>query len=407
MKKTVHVIGAGFSGLSLAYRLAKYNFDVHVYDQRDQVGGLIRTLKTKNGIAEAAANSIMITQSTLDFLNEIEAPLVYSQKSAARRFLFKGKPRRWPLNFYETMCLIGSILKHLLTGKKYLKPLPLENLAQWGIRNFGKVFTFQILGPAMQGIYAGDLSKLSASLIIGPMFKKNKERYLGLVSGPEGMQDIVSSLDKKCRQLGVKFHLGQSVQLQILNRTDDDIVILATSAAEAANLTKTLYPELSSKLSQIPMNSLVSATAFFDKAETNYIGFGCLIPRKLGVRSLGVLLNSYIFPGRSKVYNETYIMGGAEDLALAECPDTEISNILLNERKKIFNYTNAPIELVVTKWKQALPHYTVQLEQIIPKLELPKGIYLHGNYLGGIGLSKIIDASSVLAKKLFDESKKN
>src|ERR1700716_4239563 len=43
MTKTVHIIGAGISGLSAAVRLANENFKVHVHEATQQAGGRCRS----------------------------------------------------------------------------------------------------------------------------------------------------------------------------------------------------------------------------------------------------------------------------------------------------------------------------------------------------------------------------
>src|SRR3978361_772298 len=43
MQKTVHIIGAGISGLSAAVRLANKNFKVHVHEATQQAGGRCRS----------------------------------------------------------------------------------------------------------------------------------------------------------------------------------------------------------------------------------------------------------------------------------------------------------------------------------------------------------------------------
>ena len=43
MQKTVHIIGAGISGLSAAVRLANANYKVHLHEATQQAGGRCRS----------------------------------------------------------------------------------------------------------------------------------------------------------------------------------------------------------------------------------------------------------------------------------------------------------------------------------------------------------------------------
>ncbi len=45
MKKKIVIIGSGFSSLSAASYLAKKDFDVHVYEKNETLGGRARQLK--------------------------------------------------------------------------------------------------------------------------------------------------------------------------------------------------------------------------------------------------------------------------------------------------------------------------------------------------------------------------
>ena len=265
-----------------------------------------------------------------------------------------------------------------------------------GIRNLGPTPTNFLLAPALQGIYAGDLKKLSASLILGPLFQKRK-KYRGLATCENGMQDLINALEVDLKSKGVKIHLNTTF---IASQTATDTTVFACSPHNAAKILETQHPEFSQILLQIQMPPLISATVFYKKQQKQKIGFGCLIPRGQSLRTLGILMNSYIFQGRNTTYNETFILGGAMDPEILNLSDEELKQRLILERKKIFGVDLSILHVEITRWPQALPHYDVNLEKMLPKLKAPARIYLHGNYLGGIGLSKILDRSKQLAEEI-------
>lgn len=47
--KRVCIIGAGLSGLAIAYFLSKEGFNVSVFEKEEEVGGLLQTIETPNG----------------------------------------------------------------------------------------------------------------------------------------------------------------------------------------------------------------------------------------------------------------------------------------------------------------------------------------------------------------------
>lgn len=398
----ISVIGAGFAGMTVALRLAQKGFEVDLYENSSRVGGLLGTDKTSYGIAERAANALICTERSLALFSELQLIPSIPLKTAKKRYLFRDHPRQWPLSIIETLAFIAKFLPRLLLkGRKSLSPHAGETLQSWGLRNLGQAPTQFILGPAMQGVYGNEISGLSASLILGPLFlKRKKEKYKGLLTSPGGMQDLVDELEKKLRALGVRIHLNAAPQVEELETP----VVIATSAPSACNLLKESYPSLSQSLGRVQMSSLLSVTMFFKNAQQNYKGFGCLIPREYGLKSLGVLMNSYIFKDRNQTYSETWMLGGINEANLLDLSDTQIIDLISEERFKILGQKETPLDCRINRWKNALPYYDLVLEnevKTISKLQKRyKNIYLHGNYIAGIGLSKILERSELLAQEI-------
>ncbi|MNT02112.1 Protoporphyrinogen oxidase [compost metagenome] len=288
----------------------------------------------------------------------------------------------------------------MIFARKSLAPQNFETLETWGNKNLGAGATSYLLEPAMQGIYAAESKNLSSSLILGPMFqaKKKKKRYKGMLTRPEGMQDLVDKLEEKLRKLGVEIHLNSTVKLEDLKT---GTVVVATSMKAAASVVATRSEELAQLLATLPTTSLLSAKLFFKQGQDKYQGFGCLIPRKEGYKSLGVLFNSYIFAGRDKSYNETWILTGTPELF--QIDDAQVLKLIAEERFKLLGFKDALLDYRLDRWENALPLYGVELEkalQNISSLEKSAGLRLHGNYLSGIGLSKILERSEALAEEI-------
>src|SRR5205823_6019798 len=107
-----------------------------------------------------------------------------------------------------------------------------------------------------------------------------------------------------------------------------------------------------------------------------------------------------IFDGRSSVNSETWIFGGALDCNVTGLNELEILKLIANERERLRKHADEPLSSHVTFWREALPHYSIELESSLRGFpSLPSNLALVGNYLGGIGLSQIIDrAASVAAQ---------
>jgi len=240
---------------------------------------------------------------------------------------------------------------------------------------------------------------LSSKLILSPLFSGRREKFKGLLTGPGGMQDVVDKLEARLQELGVQIHLNSSVNLSEVQGP----IVIATPANVAASLLEKVQPEISSILQRIKMSSLMSSTLFFKGTQEVYKGFGCLIPRGFDIKTLGVLMNSYIFKDRDKTYNETWIMGGVKEEQLLKLSDTELLKLIAEERFKVLHTKEALLDYRINRWEKALPFYDLNLEAALKSLDAmnpSRQIFLHGNYLSGIGLSKILERSELLAEEI-------
>lgn len=401
MKKKIAVIGAGFAGLTVSLRLAQKGFSVDLYESAPRVGGLLGTDHTQYGIAERAANALIRTPRAEKLFSELGLEPSFPLSTSKRRYIYRDKPRRWPLTFLETLFFMGKFLPRFLFVKKSLRPHDMQTLDQWGRTHLGGNATEYLLGPAMQGIYGNDISGLSAKLILSSLFSSHREKYKGLLTGPGGMQDLVDHLEAHLQKLGVRIHTNSSVTFEDLQGP----VIIATSSSAAAKFLESSLPAVSQILKRIRMSSLMSVTLFFKQSQKKYQGFGCLIPRGFDIKTLGILMNSYIFKDRDATYNETWILGGIKEEGLLKLSDNDLLKLIAEERFKVLGSKEALIDYRINRWVDALPYYDLNLEasqKELNQLTFTNQVFLHGNYLSGIGLSKILERSDILAQEMAD-----
>lgn len=406
-KSTVYIVGAGFSGLTLAFRLLQKGFKVHLYEKNSTVGGLIQTLPLGSDFAESAAPSITRTIAVKRLCDDLGVDFILPKKVSKKRWIFRGRPHKWPLGIFETIVLIYCFISCRI--KKQLRPLSNETLNQWGTRVLGPAASHYLLETALQGIYAGDGQRLSASLLLSQLFNPNREKFKGVLGFKNGMGSLMKALENKVVSLGGKLHFSATLNLtevELLQSKSPGPLIIATSADAAALFLETRFETLSRLLRKIEMIPLIAATVFFPEEKNLTHGFGCLIPRNLELNVLGVLINSDIFHKPEGLRSETWIIGGATNKNFINHTDQEVVEIILKERLQIFK-SHAKIQSIkIVRWPKALPHYDTELEKLLPLLESAekvletRQIYLHGNYLGALGLSKILDRTENLCKEL-------
>jgi len=395
----IKVVGAGFSGLVTAYYLVKAGFTVQVVERKPRPGGLIQTIQTKNGPVETAANGIRNSVRLEALCADIGVPLITTQREARARFIFRATPKRFPLSGSEVLKL-GF---RFAASASNLRPQPFETIVDWGRRVIGEAATDFFLAPALSGIYAGDPERLSASLVFGrtgllphlQTTRPMRPKRHGTVAPPAGMQQLIDGLYKYLKDAGVEVVFGSNFKVAA-----GESAVVCTSAQGAAECLAEVAPELSESLSQIEMMPIVTATCQYDTAAVRLRGFGCLFPRGEGFRARGVLFNEYIFAGRGPAHSETWIFGGALDPDIGQVTDDGLTELIARERQRLYGVIDEPIGIHLTRWPEALPHYSIDLERVLTNLPAPPAnMALVGNYLGRIGLAKLIERAAFVAKE--------
>ena len=403
MHKPVTIIGAGFSGLSAAYCLNQAGYAVELYEQAPAPGGLIGTRATPWGLAETAASGALNTARFEALALDLGVHLLWPGPQARKRYVFRGRPRRFPLNAAELPGL-ARLAARFVFARDTVRPHARESVRAWATRVAGAGVSRYLIEAALQGIYSGNPERLSASLILGRFFepgpREGKPTRRGIVAPEHGMGELIDALRRTLESRGVVFRMGTAFSFDKAPPAHPHVV--ATGAAGARAILRDVAPELVSALEAFDLSTMLTATVFFrHKCLT---GYGCLFPPAERRRALGVLVNTDIYPNRSRDHiSETWILGGAPGASAIDAAelmtysDEKLLALILEERRSAFGRNDEPAGFSVTRWREAIPHYTVDLEAVLPRLEQgAPNLFLHGNYMGHIGLAKILDRASAL-----------
>ncbi len=326
---------------------------------------------------------------------DLGLPMLWSTRSSSRAgYIYRQRPRRWPLSAGESLALIARFATAIARGSR--SPRPLETVEQWGARVLGRRATPYLLGPFLQGRYAGDPASLSASLLFGAPARAPRDARKGVVAPVGGMQQLIDALACRLRTLGVNIRLNTAARLD-----GSAPAVICTSACDAAECLRDAAPAASQALSRIDMLPLVRITAFYEDAETHQRGRGILFPRGGDIRALGVLCNSNVFPHREGQSSESWIYGGAADRDVVHLAEDELAAMMDRDRQVLCGRSVAPASRVVHRWRAALPHYDLQLESVrAGGFGLPKGVFLVGNYVGGIGVPMLLEQAAAVATRV-------
>lgn len=391
----VTVVGGGFSGLATAYYLSRAGIPVEIVEKGDRLGGLIATLQTPHGPVETAAVGMRNSDQVDAVCRDLGLPMLCSTRSYSRaRYIYRQRPRRWPLNPGEWFALAARFATATARGSR--RPRPLETVEQWGARVMGRRATRWLLGPTLQGMYAGDPACLSASLVCGPWERTGRPARKGMVAPASGMQQLIDALEQRLRAREVSIRLNTAVRLD-----GSTPAVICTSARDAAAILRDVAPDASEALSTIDMLPVVRITAFYPDEATHQAGRGILFPRGGGIRALGVLFNTNIFPHRAGQYSESWIYGGAADRDVVDLSEDELGATMDRDRQRLCGRCDTPAARVVHRSRAALPHYDLQLESVQARgLDLPRGFFVVGNYVAGIGLPTLLEQAEAVAARV-------
>jgi oxygen-dependent protoporphyrinogen oxidase len=391
----VRVVGGGFSGLATAYYLSTAGIPVEVVEQTGRLGGLIATVQTPHGPVEAAALGLRNTARVDALCRDLGLPMLRSRGGLRQgRYIYRGRPTRWPLTAAESLTLAVRFAFAAARGAR--QPHAGETVGRWGARVLGHGATRWLVGPALQGMYAGDPAHLSASLVFGTSAPPMPPAAKGVVAPVLGMQQLIDALEQRLRARGVPIHLNTHTTLN-----GSTPAVICTSARDAADCLRDRAPLASQALSTIDMLPLARVTAFFPEREAQLRGRGMLFPRGQGIRALGVLFDRNIFPGRDGLHCESWIYGGAADRDVVQLSDAALAAAMDRDRQSVCGGSVTPVARVLHRWRAALPHYDLQLESVRARgFDLPADVFLVGNYVGGIGVTMLLEQAGTVAERI-------
>lgn len=420
-ERQVTIIGAGFSGLLAAYELDRRGYEVTLYEKESRAGGLIRTLKTENGLVETAAHSFLATQEVRKLCADLGVELI-SVQSKHKYILRDGKLRRFPLKLGEAIVAFFRAY-FVLSNEK--SSWGRATLADWGARHFGSGALKYALSPFLTGIYALRPSEVTIGAAFPALqvprgqsffsqmiylwrkgaFQK-KDRKKEMMAPVNGMGSLVEAMEKYLMlRLGERFKKGTPVD-SIPENTKN--LILAVPASVAAQLLKQGDPKLSQALSGVRYSPMIAISMIVENRKFQKVpmGVGVLMPESEKRKVLGVLFDSSSFANRVKDESRftalTLMLGGSFHPEYLKLDDAELLRIARSELYDLFGLSEGgegdPEECIVTRWEKAIPRYDAALMDAWEAARKgwceADGHILFGNYTGQVSLRGMIQSIS-------------
>jgi protoporphyrinogen/coproporphyrinogen III oxidase len=446
----VLIVGAGISGLALAYYLRKSGIEAQLIEATPRPGGVIRSERRDGYLLELGPQSFSGTSQLLDLTRElgIENALLEAPPSAPRFLLLDGQLKPAPLSppAFFASSLFSARTKWSILRDLFGRSAPAgadESVAAFIRRKFSAELLDKLVGPFVSGIYAGDPEKLSlraafpqlheaersaGSVIRGMMraakSKPGPKQRPTLQTFREGNETLIKALAKnlgsalrtevsvtEIRRTNSNSPAQYQVSLTSDGSTDQviaDHLVLATPTHVTADLLRVLHPALASTFSPIEYAPVAVVSLGYPKSAITHSldGFGFLIPRSSGLRTLGTVWNSSLFPGRAPDSHAlfTSFIGGATDPQAVSLPSDELIVQVHKEIAPLLKISQSPTFSSVTLYQRALPQYNLGHAERLASLqkfkaELP-GLWLTGNYLRGPAIGACLEQALAVAGEI-------
>jgi protoporphyrinogen/coproporphyrinogen III oxidase len=432
--------------LACAYYLQQSGIPVRVLNAGSRPGGLIETREQDGFRFELGPQSFLSTESLLKLIDALglKDELLHANSKAPRYILLHGKLVPAPLAppSLLTTPLLGAQTKYRIFTEMFRHSRPPEtdeSIAAFMRRKFGDELLNRLVAPFVSGVYAGDPEKLSlrasfpklhefeskyGSVLRGVMKSRPPKGAprAGLCSFRDGMDTLPRALgtrlgDALLNQATVtavrrgKANGKSSFEIDIAwkNHRETQLasaVIVAAPVNAASEILKSVSEQLASSFARIEYAPVAVMAAGYRREQIGHKGdgFGFLVPRSEGLRVLGTVWNSSLFPGRAPegMACFTSFAGGATDPSLLEWDDDRIAETICGEVGRVLGITGPPITRMVHRYARAIPQYNLGHTEAVSPLTAAiasvPGLFLAGNYLSGPSIGSCVEQANQTAQ---------
>jgi oxygen-dependent protoporphyrinogen oxidase len=420
-KKRILILGAGISGLSLAYYLSKdSSLEIHLIEKSERGGGWMDS-DTSTGFFFEKGPRVFRgsrSQAFLSLVSELnmEKEVIPSNPDARGRYLWKeGKLRKVPILSWQ---LVKGILKDLSTKPEAGND---ESVWDFACRRFNPRVAQDVFDPLVTGIYGGDAKEISMKLGF-PHFKSLEERYGSIIKGlfktpryqgprmfgfQRGTKSFIKRLEER---IPAHFHYGEEVGA-IHSKGDFFEVKTSKGHYEADFLFSALPCQVIGKLliPQLLNISLHGTTVVnfgYHKKVLKKKGFGYLVGSQEKDDLLGVVFDSNAFTQFNRTPQETRL---TVMLKRSDLSDGEARDLALKALKKHLKISEQPDVSLVQRAPSIFPQLKVGHDKLIQEIEksiLQKYPRLHlvGNYFYGVGVNDCISRAKSVAEIFLRET---
>ncbi|MFX3625193.1 MAG: protoporphyrinogen oxidase [Ectobacillus sp.] len=463
MKQKVVIVGGGISGLTAAYYLQKeicekqLPLQAVLIEASGKLGGKVQTEIRDGFIIERGPDSFLERKASAGRLaREVGLGGELVNNTAGKSYvLVNGKLHGIPqgsmmgIPTQITPFVFSGLFSpfgKLRAGFDFILPrskaVSDQSLGQFFRRRLGNEVVENLIEPLLSGIYAGDIDQMSLMATF-PQFYQVEQKHRSIVLGMKtlapkasnapkasvpkgifqtlktGLQSLVEAVEERLEEGSVI----KSTRVEKIVKTPAGYTLLLSNGKEieaAAVIIAAPHKVLPTMFAQykefqffrqIPSTSVANvALAFSEKAIKRDIdGTGFVVSRNSDFTITACTWTHkkwlHTTP-EGKVLLRCYVGRPGEE-EIVEGSDKEIVKVVLEDLKKTMDIDEKPEFTVVSRWKEAMPQYTVGHKERMANLqsfmeqELP-GVYLAGSSYMGSGLPDCIDQGEAAVQKVLE-----
>jgi len=449
----VVIVGGGVSGLATAFRVreALPGASLTVIEKQSDAGGIARSDEVDGYVVDRGPNGFLTNvPESVELARAVglEDDLAPATDAASHRMLYhRGELRSLPTGAaaFLTTGLLSPLAKARVALEPFVGRAPAdvdETVHRFAERRLGRAFADAFIAPMVLGITAGDAQRTSVGALF-PRLKRLEDEHGGLfrgmlarqrearaqpesAGGPAGpggrltsfrgggieklvaaLRDDLGSIVRTGREAtritagAGSDSDGRSDAARYRVELDDgdvacaDVLIVATPAFVAAKLLAEVLPEAKDDHEAIPYAGVRVLGLGYARAHVPrpLDGFGFLVPRGQGVRMLGCLWTSTLFPWQApdgKVLLRV-IAGGVPDPEFVHLSDDEALAVVRADLETTMGITAEPEMVHHVRWEKAIPQYWQghrdRVARIMTAAGARPGLHLTGNAYYGIGVN--------------------
>lgn len=450
------IIGAGLTGLTIAYYLKKAGKKIFIIEENNRTGGVIQT-NTENGFTYETGPStgVLSSKELVNLFDDLKSncTLETANPAAKKRYILKnGKWEALPGGHdfgAVTTPLFSFKDKIRVLGEAFRKKggFPNETVAELVTRRLGKSILDYAVDPFVSGVYAGDPNQLITRYALPKLYAleqnyggfirgsiaKHRE-YIknptpkvtkGVFSAEGGLQKLIDALTNNigsenilcnCNNVEIKpVNNGFTVAFQTPNENYQlraSKVITTVGGYALASLLPFVDTQNMQNLSNTTYASVVQVAVGYEKWDGIKLdAFGGLVPTKEKRQILGVLFPSAIFKSRCPEGGAllSVFLGGIKKPEFYNKTDNEIESIVKHELKSMMQTKTEPVFFKIHRYRHAIAQYDIKSGKRFESIEAIEnhfpGLILAGSLCDGIGISDRVKQAVNIANKILKENK--